>query len=68
MRDVKIKENLSVMLDIEQYLETGEKIIIQKSLYDFLPIDRVVTIDNNGYVYLYDQCIKISEDMIEEEL
>lgn len=68
MRDVKIKENLNVLLDIEQYLETGEKVIIQKSLYDFLPIDRVVTIDNNGYVYLYDQCIKISEDMIEEVL
>lgn len=68
MRDVKIKENLSVMLDIEQYLETGEKIIIQKSLYDFLPIDRVITVDNNGYVYLYDQCIQISDDMIEEVL
>lgn len=56
------------MLDIEQCLETGEKIIIPKSLYDFLPIDRVVTIDNNGYVYLYDQCIQISDDMIEEVL
>lgn len=68
MRDVKIKENLNVLLDIEQYLETGEKVIIQKSLYDFLPIDRVITIDNNGYVYLYDQCINISEDMIEKEI
>lgn len=68
MKDIKVKENLNVVLDIEMYLESGEKIIIQKSLYDFLPIDRVITIDNNGYVYLYDQCIKISEDMIEEVL
>lgn len=68
MRDVKIKENLSVILNIEQYTELGEKVNIQKSLYDFLPIDRVITIDNNGYVYLYDQCIQISDDMIEEVL
>ena len=68
MKDIRVKNNLDVVVNIEQYTETGDKIIVQKSLYDFLPIDRVVTIDNNGYVYLYDQCIKISEDMIEEEL
>lgn len=68
MRDIKVKENLNVLLDIEQYLETGEKVIIQKSLYDFLPIDRVITIDENGYAYLYDQCIQVTEDMIEKEL
>ena len=68
MKDIIVKNNLDVIINIEQYTTTGDKIIIQKSLYDFLPIDRVITIDNNGYVYLYDQCIKISEDMIEEVL
>ena len=68
MRDVKVKENLNVVLDIEVYLDGGEKIIVQKSIYEYLPIDRLITIDNNGYAYLYDQCIKISEDMVEEVL
>jgi hypothetical protein len=68
MKDIRVKNNLDTTINIEQYTETGDKIIVQKSLYDFLPIDRVVTIDNNGYVYLYDQCIKISDDMIEEVL
>ena len=33
-----------------------------------LPIDRVVTIDGNNNVYLYDNCIKVTPDMIEKEL
>lgn len=68
MRDIKVKENLNVVLDIELYLDSGEKTVIQKSIYEYLPIDRVVTVDNNDYVYLYDQCIQITEEMIEEVL
>ena len=37
-------------------------------LEEVIPVDRVVTIDDNGYTYLYDKCIQITEDMIEEEL
>ena len=37
-------------------------------LEEVIPIDRVVTIDGNGYTYLYDKCIQITEDMIEEVL
>ena len=48
--------------------EVGESVEVTKSLDDLLPIDRVVTIDNNGYVSLYNTCIKIEEYMIEKEL
>lgn len=41
---------------------------VPKSLDDMLPPDRVITIDGNGYVYLYDTCIVITEDMIERVL
>ena len=37
-------------------------------LDELLPTDRVITIDENGYAYLYDQCIQVTEDMIEKEL
>ena len=39
-----------------------------QGLDELLPIDRVITIDENGYAYLYDQCIQVTEDMIEKEL
>ena len=44
------------------------KIIENQGLDELLPIDRVITIDENGYAYLYDQCIQVTEDMIEKEL
>ena len=44
------------------------KITDNQELEALLPIDRVITIDINGYVYLYDTCILITEDMIEEVL
>ena len=37
-------------------------------LEEVIPVDRVVTIDDNGYTYLFDKCIQITEDMIEEVL
>ena len=33
-----------------------------------LPVDRVITIDNNNIVYLADTAFSITEDMIEKEL
>ena len=33
-----------------------------------LPVDRVITIDENNVVYLSDNAFKITEDMIEKEL
>ena len=39
-----------------------------QGLDELLPIDRVITIDENGYAYLHDQCIQVTEDMIEKEL
>ena len=48
--------------------EDGTAIEVDKSLDELLPIDRVVTVDGNGYVYLYDTCIVVTEDMIEKEL
>lgn len=44
------------------------KITEDQELETLIPINRVVTIDNNGYAYLYDTCIVITEDMIEEVL
>lgn len=44
------------------------KITENHELETLIPIDRIVTIDDNGYVYLYDTCILITEDMIEEVL
>ena len=44
------------------------KITDNEALELVIPIDRVVTIDENGYVYLYDQCIQVTEDMIEKEM
>ena len=66
MRDIIIKPGLTykgMMVG-----EDGTAIEVDKSLDELLPIDRVVTVDGNGYVYLYDTCIVVTEDMIEKEL
>ena len=66
MKDVIVKKGLTYIAT--GVSELGESIEVVKSLDSLLPIDRVVTIDNNNYVYLYDTCISITEDMIEKEL
>ena len=66
MKDVIVKNGLTYIATGVN--ELGESIEVVKSLDNLLPIDRVVTIDNNNYVYLYDTCISITEDMIEKEL
>ena len=66
MRDIVVKTGLTYVVTVVN--ELGESVEVTKSLDDLLPIDRVVTIDNNGYVSLYDTCIKIEEYMIEKEL
>lgn len=66
MKDIIVKEGLTYIAT--EFNELGEAVEVIKSLNSLLPIDRVVTIDNNNYVYLYDTCISITEDMIEKEL
>ena len=66
MKDITVKQGLTYKSTIIN--EVGEELEVLKSLDDLLPIDRVVTIDNNNLVSLYDTCIKIEEDMIEREL
>lgn len=66
MKDIIVKEGLTYIAT--EVNELGESVEVIKSLNSLLPIDRVVTIDNNNYVYLYDTCISIAEDMIEKEL
>ena len=63
MRDIKIKEDVKTFnivnidgVDTIEYLKT------------FLPSDRVVTVDSNNYVYLYDRCFQVQEEDIEEVL
>ena len=66
MRDIIIKAGLTykgMMVG-----EDGTAVEVDKSLDELLPIDRVVTVDGNWYVYLYDTCIVVTEDMIEKEL
>ena len=62
MRDVIIKPK--VLIETKDENGNDTYIILDK----LLPFDRVVTIDNNNYVNLYDQCIQIDEDMIEKVL
>lgn len=62
MRDVIIKPK--VLIETKDENGNDTYIILDK----LLPIDRVVNIDNNNYVNLYDQCIQIEEDMIEKVL
>ena len=66
MRDIIIKAGLTYKCMIVG--EDGTAVEVDKSLDELLPIDRVVTVDGNGYVYLYDTCIVVTEDMIEREL
>ena len=66
MRDIIIKAGLTYKCMIVG--EDGTTVEVDKSLDELLPIDRVVTVDGNGYVYLYDTCIVVTEDMIEREL
>ena len=66
MRDIVIKAGLTYKGMIVG--EDGTAVEVDKSLDELLPIDRVVTVDGNGYVYLYDTCILVTEDMIEKEL
>lgn len=44
------------------------KVKENQGLDELLQINRVITIDENGYAYLYDQCIQVTEDMIEKEI
>ena len=44
------------------------KITDSSELEAVMPIDRVVSIDNNNIVYLADTAFSITEDMIEKEL
>ena len=66
MRDIIIKAGLTYKGMIAS--EDGTAVEVDKSLDELLPIDRVVTVDGNGYVYLYNTCIVVTEDMIEKEL
>ena len=66
MKDIIVKQGLTYKSTIIN--ELGEELIVHKSLDELLPIDRVVTIDSNNLVSLYDICVKIEEDMIEREL
>lgn len=66
MRDIIVKTGLTYVVTVVN--EVGESAEVTKSLDYLLPVDRVVTIDCNGYVSLYDTCVKIEEDMIEKEL
>lgn len=62
MRDVIIKPKVLIATKDENGNDT------YITLDKLLPVDRVVTIDNNNYVNLYNQCIQIDEDMIEKVL
>ena len=66
MQDIIVKEGLTYKATIIN--ELGEELEVLKSLDELLPIDWVVTIDDNNLVSLYDTYIKIEEDMIEKEL
>ena len=66
VRDIIIKAGLTYKGMVVG--EDGTAVEVDKSLDELLPIDRVVTVDGNGYVYLYDTCIVVTEDMIEKEL
>ena len=61
-RDVVIKEGAII-----KFIDDNgdEKIELMDK---YLPIDRVVTLDSNGVVYLYDTRIKVEENMIERDL
>ena len=66
VRDIIIKAGLTYKCMIVGEDDTAVE--VDKSLDELLPIDRVVTVDGNGYVYLYNTYIVVTEDMIEKEL
>ena len=66
MRDIIVKQGLTYKATILN--ELGEELEVLKSLDDLLPIDRVVTIDNNNLISLSDTAFIIDENMIEREL
>ena len=66
MRDIIVKTRFTYKGIVVG--EDGTAVEVDKSLDELLPIDRVVTVDGNGYMYLYDTCIVVTEDMIEKEL
>ena len=66
MRDIIVKQGLTYKATILN--ELGEELEVLKSLDDLLPIDRVVTIDNNNLISLSDTAFVIDENMIEREL
>ena len=61
-RDVVIKQGIIIKFIDDNGDEKTE--LMDK----YLPIDRVVTLDGNGVVYLYDTRIKVEENMIERDL
>ena len=63
MRDVLLKENVKTF-----NIVTIDGVDTLEYLKSYLPIDRVITIDANNYVYLYDRCFQIQEEDIEEVL
>ena len=66
VRDIIIKAGLTYKCMIVGEDDTAVE--VDKSLDELLPIDRVVTVEGNGYVYLYNTYIVVTEDMIEKEL
>jgi hypothetical protein len=63
MRDVLLKENVKTF-----NIVTIDGVDTLEYLKSYLPSDRVITIDANNYVYLYDRCFQIQEEDIEEVL
>ena len=68
MKTISILKIFSVAVNIVLLLVVafiGYKLF---AIDKYLPIDRVVTLDGNGVVYLYDTRIKVEENMIERDL
>ncbi len=63
MRDVRVKEDSAAFI-----VDVVDNVDIILYISSLLPSDRVVSIDSNNNVYLYDKCFKIDENDIEEEL
>ncbi len=63
MRDVRVKEDSAAFI-----VDVVDNVDIILYISSLLPSDRVVSIDSNNNVYLYDKCFKVDENDIEEEL
>ena len=63
MRDVLLKEDVKTF-----NIVTVDGVDTVEYLKSYLPSDRVITIDANNYVYLYNRCFQIQEEDIEEVL